>query len=376
MIRVLQVLDSLDVGGIESYLMNIYRHIDRAKVQFDFAIFKENNFFEEEAKQLGGRVFKCLNGSYKAQLRFIKELQKKNNYQIVHCHNCSLKGMIRGTLPVRYVKNRPIIIAHSHNPGMPTNTISDKVVRYALKKIITESSDYYFACSQESSDSKFLPGKDPSKYILLKNGIEVQSFLFDDKIRDKIRKKLKITDSTFVYGAVGRLEEQKNHRFLIQRFAEVAKQKNNVKLLLVGNGKLKDQLIKLAQQLGVRDKVIFAGIKDDVNDYLQAMDMFVFPSIYEGLGIALIEAQASGLPSLVSDTIPREAFVTELVTSLPLKNSNLWVKYMVKGEKNEFRSLKYVNEVRKRGYDINDVASYLQKFYLKVIEKNRGISVR
>lgn len=113
MIRVLHVLDSLDMGGIESYVMNIYRHIDQKKVQFDFAIFKKDNFFEEEAERLGARVYKCLDGSYKVQLKFVKELQLQNNYPIVHCHNCSLKGMIRGTLPVRRLKNdRPLMIDH------------------------------------------------------------------------------------------------------------------------------------------------------------------------------------------------------------------------------------------------------------------------
>ena len=127
------------MGGIESYVMNIYRHIDQKKVQFDFAIFKKDNFFEEEAECLGARVYKCLDGSYKVQLKFVKELQLQNNYPIVHCHNCSLKGMIRGTLPVRRLKNdRPLIIAHSHNPGMPTNTAPDKIIRYVLKKIITK----------------------------------------------------------------------------------------------------------------------------------------------------------------------------------------------------------------------------------------------
>lgn len=177
------------MGGIESYVMNIYRHIDQKKVQFDFAIFKKDNFFEEEAERLGARVYKCLDGSYKVQLKFVEELQLQNNYPIVHCHNCSLKGMIRGTLPVRRLKNdRPLIIAHSHNPGMPTNTAPDKIIRYVLKKIITESSDYYFACSQEASNSKFLPSKAASRYILLKNGIEVKKFAFDPKIRKKFEK--------------------------------------------------------------------------------------------------------------------------------------------------------------------------------------------
>lgn len=367
MIRVLHVLDSLDMGGIESYLMNIYRHIDREQVQFDFAIFEETNFFEEEAKTLGARIYKCLDGSYKSQLKFIKGLQLKNNYPIVHCHNCSLKGMIRGVFPVKHLKNRPVIIAHSHNPGMPTNTIPDKIVRYVLKRIITEDADYYFACSKEASDSKFLPGKNPARYILLKNGIEVQSFAFNYEIREKIRKELNIAKSTFVYGSVGRLEPQKNHAFLIQRFAKVSQDRNNVKLLLVGDGSLKEQLIELAKKLGVIDKTIFVGIKDDVNDYLQAMDMFVFPSIYEGLGISLIEAQANGLPSLVSDAIPQEACITDLVTSLPLADSKSWVVHMIDGIKYNSRSLEYVNEVRKNGYDIQDVATYLQNFYTKNI---------
>lgn len=368
MMRVLQILDSLDMGGIESYLMNIYRHIDRTKVQFDFVIFKETNFFEEEAKHLGARVYKCLDDSYKEQLMFVRDIQLKYNYPIVHCHNCSLKGLIRGTFSVRYLKNRPIIVAHSHNPGMPTNTTSDKIIRYLLKKIITDSSDYYFACSQESSDSKFLLGKDPTRYAIVKNGIEVQAYSFDSKIRKEIRKELNIDDSTFVYGSVGRLEAQKNHEFLIRRFAEVVKLRDDVKLLLVGDGSLREQLIELAKKLDVFNKIIFVGTKDNSNDYLQVMDMFVFPSIYEGLGISLIEAQANGLPSLVSDIIPKEAFVTDLVTSVPLTNFDRWTRYMVGGVQQENRSLEYVKEVRKAGYDIQEVAAFLQNFYLEKSE--------
>lgn len=363
MIRVLHILDSLDMGGIESYLMNIYRHIDRTKVQFDFLIFKENNYFEKEARNLGATIYKCQDSNYFKQVKYVYEIEKKYHYRIVHCHNCALKRMIREVVPSRIAGKDVFVIAHSHNTGTPRHNKLDDFERDVMKNIITSSSNTLFACSYDAAISKYnLKKKD---FMLIKNGIDTSKYKFNQSIRDRVRRELEISNQTFVMGNVARLEEQKNQGFLIERFAYYHKNVNHdSKLIIIGDGSKRQELQKLTEELEVANCVHMLGTKSDIPKYLMAMDAFLFPSLYEGLGISLVEAQASGLPCIVSGVIPDEAIVTDLVKKVSLDNVSGWNEELSQLKPVTNRST-YFNQVKKAGYDIADVAKELEEFYVK-----------
>lgn len=358
MLRILHILDSLDMGGIEVFVMNLYKNIDHSKIKFDFIIFKDKNYFEQEALQYGSKIFKGTGKNYFEQMNFISQVIRENNYKIIHCHNCSLKGLIKEVFPAKVSGN--VVIAHSHNTGTPNDSVFDKIERRFLKRAITNLSDYLFACSYEAGISKFIPSKKkPVKVI--KNGINAKEFAFNSKSRVEVRGYFDIDDETLVFGNVGRLERQKNQVFLIHVFYQYLKKNKNARLLLVGDGSDKKELEKLVLQLGIEEYVIFAGNRSDVNKCLMAMDIFAFPSLYEGLGIALIEAQASGLPCFIAENIPKEAEISDLTSRFILKE-NLWEQAFESATKNIKRENYYLRAIQ-FGYDIKSVAEELSIFY-------------
>lgn len=364
--RILHILDSLDVGGVEVFLMNLYRNIDRSKIIFDFVVFKNINYFETEVINYGSKIYYGVNMKYREQMIFIANLIKNNNYRIVHCHNCSLKGMIKEIIPVRLTNRNTVIIAHSHNTGIPSDFLIDKAERFLLKEIVTDFADHLFACSYQAGLSKFnIKNKKPIKII--KNGIKTQRFAFNHKRRQVIRDSLSIKDDVLVFGTVGRLEEQKNHEFLIRVYSVYLRESTYSRLIIIGNGKKKKGLQELVKNLHLDENVIFLEGISDVSDYLMAMDVFVFPSLYEGLGIALIEAQASGLPCLISDSIPEEAVITKRIQRLPLQ-TGAWV-YGLKNAVREQARDGYYKQVRAAGYDIETVAKDVSCFYSEIVEK-------
>lgn len=374
-IRILQVLDSLDYGGVEMFLMNLYKNIDKTKVQFDFLIFKENNCYENDVKVLGSKVFKYeINGSNKIskflnKIKYIKKIVKQYNYKIVHCHNCSIIGMLSEIIGARLAKSESLIIAHSHNTGMPKDKCSDKIFRAILKEIVAYSANYYFACSEKAALSKYPSRKlKGMRYWKFNNAIDVNNFSFNSEKREEIRKKLCVV-SKYVVGNVGRFEYQKNHLFLLEVFAEILKANKEAVLLLVGSGSLEDEIKEKAELLGVKENIIFSGSVKNVSDMYLCMDTFVLTSHYEGLGIVLIEAQTSGLPCVVSSKVPKEAKVTELISFMDLdKGSKKWSEVILESKDKVLRKSNH-KEVALEGYDIKIEAKKLESFYLTQYEK-------
>lgn len=374
MIRVLHILDSLDYGGIESFLVNIYRKIDREKIQFDFIIFKDDNCYEKEVLKYGGKIYK-FNIDKKNKLiwmiksiKAIKNTINNENYKIIHCHNCSLLGILKGTLAGRFCRGSKIIIAHSHNTGMPENNLLDKIERFFLKELIALSSDFYFACSKDAALSKFPRRKitdDSNNFKIIHNAIDINKFMFNNKCRISLREKLEIDDD-FVIGHIGRFEYQKNHIFLIKVFNELVKRYSKSKLLLVGGGKLEETIKQEVTKLNLQDKVIFMGAQKNVEEYYQCMDVFVLPSIFEGLGIVLIEAQANGLKCIISNTIPHDAIITSNVITRDINNLNEWVDSLLQVKENLSRS-NCLKEIKKNGYDLDNEAKELENIYEKII---------
>lgn len=366
--RVLHILNSLDMGGIEIYVMNLYKHIDRKKIQFDFLIFSKENCFEEDALKYGAKIYKCEETNYFKQMNYVYHILKTHKYKIVHIHNCALKGLIRGILPTKVANREIYVISHSHNTGYEAKNVFDKLLRFFMKLFITYFSDALFACSNIAAESKYLKLKN-KEYYILKNGIEVNKYEYDENIRNRIRNNLKIKPSTILIGNVGRLENQKNQIFLINIFKRLIESGyKNIQLIIIGNGSLKQELKKEVINNKLQNNIIFLGERNNVNEYLMAMDIFAFPSIYEGLGISLIEAQASGLPCVVSEFIPTEAIVTNLVKRIEL-DVDKWENSFLSINMNKNRE-DFAKFVKSSGYDINSVSKELENFYLKIKQSN------
>lgn len=356
--RVLQIQLDTIMGGIESFLFNVYSHIDREKVQFDFIEYgSEERDFNKKFEKLGGRIY-TLPNRIKFPLLAEKELKniiRKNNYKIVHIHKNSLSD----TSAIRICQklNVPTIVIHSHNSSRDNKII---VMLHKLnKKVIKLDNCIKLACSDKAGNWLFNKG---DNIKIINNGIELQRFIYNEEIRKKVREKLTI-EAEYVIGNVGRITEQKNPQFLIELLHKINKKQFNIKLLLVGDGELLDNTKKLVRDLGESENVIFTGKVDKPEEYYQAMDLFVMPSYYEGFPIAALEAQASGLPCILSNKITNEIKVTENVEFLDLENELDWKELIEKMyNKKEKRENKF-SVLKEQGYDIKDIADFFQDFY-------------
>jgi glycosyltransferase involved in cell wall biosynthesis len=363
-IRVLQVFAQMNRGGAETMIMNLYRNTDRSKIQFDFIVHTEDKCaFDDEIRDLGGEIFRIPAYNGKNHITYMKKwknfFEDHPEYKIVHGH-------VRSTASI-YLKIAKryglVTIAHSHSTssGKGISAIAKNILQYPIR----HTADYLFACS--NSAGEWLFGKKIYKnenFIVLNNAIDSQKFVFDEKIRKEKRKELGIDDK-FVIGHVGRFNTPKNHVFLIDIFNEVHKKNDNALLLLVGEGDLQDSIQKKVYHLGLEKNVIFTGVRSDVTELLQAMDTFVFPSLYEGLGIAAIEAQASGLTCFVSKEIPDEVILTNSIKKISLnEKAEVWVNNILKTTEYERKDKDNINEIIKSGYDIKTSSKWLMNFYL------------
>lgn len=367
-IRVLHVVTYMGRGGLETMLMNYYRNIDRNKVQFDFLT---HRYFEaeydREIQRLGGKIYHLpkLNPFDPKYLSALDNFYKRHlEYKIVHSHLDCMAG-----IPLKYAKKNgiPVRIAHAHN----NNQVKDKkyFLKLLFKKNITKYATDLFACSEEAGDWMF-NGK---QFSVLNNAIDAHQYIFNDKTRKKLRVKMGIPSDTLVLGHVGRFSPQKNHNFLIDVFNSVKRRKKDCKLLLIGIGELQEVIQKKVRNLNLSNDVIFAGLRDDVPELLQTMDIFIFPSIFEGLGIANIEAQAASLPCIISDAVPKECIKTKgLVKQLTLKEgADMWADEILKincsNRRNTYR------EIVEAGFDIKSNALKLEKYYSKKWRKDAKI---
>lgn len=360
-IRVLQIVNYMDRGGLETMLMNYYRHIDRKKIQFDFLVHREKEAqYDNEIEELGGRIYRVPQLNPFSSTYRINEMDffHKHFYQIVHCHMDCMSAF-----PLFHAKRAgvPVRIAHSHS------TSQNKDIKYPIKmmckQFIPMSATHLFACGMEAGE--FMFGK--NKFKIMRNAIEMDKFLFDVSIRSKVRDKFGFKDEV-VLGHVANFGRAKNHLYLLDIFNEYHKLNPKSKLLLVGDGSERKNIENKIGILGLRNDVVLAGVRSDVNKLLQAMDVFVFPSLYEGLPVTMIEAQTSGLPCVISQNVPQETDITELVFRVsldaPLKE---WVEKIESALKIKRESQKEV--IQKSGFDIKENVNWLENFYTKVYEK-------
>ncbi len=365
-IRILHVVSSLsEVSGVMSVIMNYYRHIDRSKVQFDFFYFKEfDNSYKVEIENLGGKTFMFSRPSMSN--KFMNELemffsQQKGQYAALHIHTVYLTFLL-APVAKRFGINH--IIAHSHSTkysDKPLNAIRNRIVCLGLKK----HANHYFACSKAAGE--FLFGRksfSEGKVTVINNAIECEKFKYNEAVRNSIRKELGLEDH-LVIGHVGRFSEQKNHLFLINVFNELQKQKENIKLVLVGEGLLFNLVKEKVNSLNLNRDVLLLGKRDDVSDLLQAMDIFVLPSLFEGLPVAAIEAQASGLPVIMSTNITREVGIINAHYIELRKKPRFWADYILKIGKNMDRE-NAVHILREKGFDISAEVEKLEKIYVNI----------
>ena len=360
MIKVLYILHSMNMGGIQTFLMNIYRNIDRDKVQFDFLLNVDKNIFSNEIKELGGNIY-IISSRGKSYRKYKKNLNEffKNHayaYDAIHMHVSSLTNILPLKMAKKYnIKNRYI---HAHNTYQ--RGFFHNMLNLINKNVITNYATQLFACSIEAG--KYCFGNNKCKII--KNGIDAKKFIYNFETRNRIRKEFNIEDEFFI-GIVGRLELQKNHMFILEVLKYVLRENENVKLIIVGNGSLKNKLYDYCKQNKMEKKVIFAGIRNDVDKIFQGIDLFVMPSKFEGLGIVAIEAQAAGVKTLVSEAIPEEAYITDLIEKISLSTPDKWKNRILEISKNPIKRRNMQKEIEKSGYDIKTEAKNLEKIYNK-----------
>lgn len=319
--RILQVVDSMDLGGIQSFLMNIYRNLNKNKIQFDFLVFRNTDqYFEKEILSLGGKIYKLpgrRDGFIKSKKALNQFFCQHKEYNIVHYHTSSISYI--DPIQIAHKCGVKNIIVHAHSTRAPGSKIQT-VLHYLNKPKIYKYANNYIACGKAAATWMYGNTKCEKNVKVIYNGISLNKFKFNDDLRKLKRKELGI-ENKYVVGHVGRFSRVKNHSFIIDVFSSILKVKKDSVLLLVGTGEMMENVKNKVLELNLQNSVIFAGTRSDVNDLLNAMDIMVFPSLYEGFPVTLIEAQASGLPCIISDTISDEVIINDNVKQISLNSS-------------------------------------------------------
>ncbi|HOP51170.1 MAG TPA: glycosyltransferase family 1 protein [Ignavibacteriales bacterium] len=354
MIRVLHIVNLMNRGGIETYIMNVYRSINRNQIQFDFIVnVNERCDYDDEIEALGGKIYHIprKKDSIIKNLISIYKIVKENNYKVVERHGDNAI-MFLDVLAAKIGGAKKVIV-HSHN----INTSLPKIhkIFYPFLNLL---SFQRLACSEDAA--KWMFGN--KQYILIRNAIDVSKFKYNQEIREDLRRRYNLSGK-IVIGHVGRFMSAKNHYFLIEIFRNLYSLNSNCVLMLIGRGELETEIKKKVTDYGLENNVMFMGVRSDVNKLMQAMDCFVLPSLFEGLGIVLIEAQASGLRCFASDTVvPKEAQVTDLLEYIPLSNTPMqWAEKILASLPYNRRDT--YTEIKDAGYDIQTLALKLSQIY-------------
>ena len=360
-IRILIVNGKMICGGIEAFVMNIYRHIDRTKIQFDFLVhYKEEYFYDKEIEELGGRIYRLSFRNDNNIFKYKRDLNNfftNNHYDIVWGHMEALGGFY-----FKYAKKNKVkvTIAHSHITNAEKG-LKGLVKKY-LKNKTKKYTDYNLACSTEAG--KYLYKN--KFFYLCPNAIDVRKFQYNQKVRNEYRNKYNINEELIV-GCVGRFAPQKNHLFIVEIFNNLLKFDKNAKLILCGSGELEDKIKKYIDLNHLNNNVIFMGNVSNMHEYYQMFDCLLMPSLYEGLPVSGIEAQTSGLCCFFADTITREvAIVKENCEFYSLDVSpEIWAQNILKKMQN-FQRKDCLQAVKENGYDIQSLADSLKNWFIEL----------
>ena len=369
MIRVLHSVSNMDRAGIETMLMNYYRHIDKNIIQFDFLCNKKKlGAYDSEIESMGGRIFRSpgLNPlKFFKYKKFMFELFKENpDIKIMHSHNGEFAFQSLYSAYKYGIKTR---ICHAHNTRIEPNF--KKPLKLLYKTQLKKVANNYWGCGVDAV--RFYFGDKVIKdnnYFVLHNAIDVDKFKYDENLRNKIREDMGLTGK-FVIGNVGRFMEQKNHPFILDLFKVIIEKNKDVILLLIGDGELQERMMQKADSLGISNNVRFMGNIGNVNEIYQAMDIFLLPSLFEGLPVVGIEAQNAGLKCFFSDVITKEVALTDNVKYLSLNDSlDNWANEILSVQNYERKDMSL--EIIKAGYSIKDEAKKLQDIYLNFVSNN------
>lgn len=357
-VRILQVVTSLNPGGIENYLMNMYRHIDHRVLQFDFLVHRnEPGLYEKEAEELGASIYRVpranpFNPNYFAAL---SSFFSTHAYDVVHVNLDCMSGLVLAVAKKYGVKTR---IAHSHSSSQ------DKDLKYPIKlickRIIPKYATDLFACGDQAGTWMF----NGAEYSVKPNAIDLKKFGFSDAARHSIREELGIPQNAFVIGHVARFNKVKNQAFLLEVVKAISVHLDNVYLVYVGDGDQRHDVETAASEMNIFEKVRFAGVRNDVWRCFSAFDVFALPSLYEGLPLVLVEAQANGLQCLIAKTIPSDCDLTDLVCRLPLEPHS-WAEAII-SMTNRVKASRQGNvpELASKGFEVSTAAKNMQQFYL------------
>ena len=366
-IRILQVFTTLNRGGAEVNMMNYLRNMDCSKFQMDFLLHRsEQGAFEEEVKEYGCQVFHVpalhplkLNAYRKEVQSFFQE---HSDYDIVHGQTSEIGAIIYEEAEKQKI---PVIIAHAHLAKMNWDVKSP--FRLVWRRLTRQFADTYFTCSHDAA--VWLFGKKGAKRAWqMNNAIDTEIFRYNPAVRENIRRQLDLKKE-LCFLCVARFQKQKNHLFLLDVFSQIIKLQPDAKLFLVGDGELKTAIKKKIDDLNLQNSVLLLGLRSDVNVLLQAMDIFLFPSLFEGLGIAFVEAQAAGLRCIISEGVPSEAILVEdLVKVVSLKDSpKKWAEEIIAFSDYERKDTSPL--ILEKGYDIRENAKRLEQKYVELLQQ-------
>lgn len=355
------------IGGMEEYLLNLYRHVDQTQIAFDIIPHGGADFYAaDEVNRMGGEIYPVFGEDHSFSRKRLNEVLKneRSRHQVIYFNVCALYRLDPFVMAKRY--HYPIVV-HSHNTMDPGRGIIANDVHRMNRLLVRNWSDKCFACSSAAGEwlfgEKYFHSK--SKCSVINNAIDLDEHKFNCNSRVKVRREFGLSDSKKVFLSVGRLVDQKNQQFSIRIFSRILKKEPDSCLILVGEGPNEQILRKLSMELGIEDSVIFTGSRTDVNDIMCAADLLLLPSLYEGFGIVAIEAQASGLPILASSKIPDEAVVLQSLVKRMSLDSDVekWSECAIKQIQPLYERTSHNSELSLAGYNANLLAKNMQIFF-------------
>jgi len=363
MIRILQIIDHMSSGGIQAFVMNVYRHINKEEIQFDFLLHhRYDHSYYQEIERMGGKIFyvEPRNKGLHVNRNSLEDFFTTHpEYHVVHMHESSLSYLVPLEVAAKHHVRKKIF--HSHSSSLLGSRIH-KLLHIWHKREIGKVADYYLACGKLASTWMYGGTSIETKAQIVYNGINIADYTMNPDIRMGIRKKLGIGDE-LVMAHTGRFDKVKNHKYLIDIAKQLAAENVDFKLMLIGGGEMFEDIKSYAKALGTEEKILFMGVRSDVNKLLQAADVFVLPSLYEGFPVVAIEAMASGLPVILSDTISDEVAIKSNVIMKSLADGPIsWAKEILMQKGNRIDDNRVLYD---KGFDIKKTVEKLSRIYLE-----------
>lgn len=358
---ILQIAAHLTIGGAEKVCRDIGLYANPDEYEIHYVIFDDDiGDFGKEVEAKGCKIFKLREPSenYFEYFKALKSLMAKYHYTVVHAHTMFSIGWVM--LAAKQMKI-PVRVSHAHSALIDGDGLVKSIYENVMRRLILSCSTDLVACGEKAGIRLYGEKAYKKRCNLILNGIDTDTFVFSQEKRDEIRKKFNI-EANYVLGHTGRLAEVKNQVFLLKLMPDILKQRPDAILMLIGDGEDREMLRNTANELNIQDKVIFVGNTTSVQDYLSAMDVFVFPSLYEGLPLSILEVQANGLPCIISDTVPPDVFLTDLIHPLSLKDDKeKWIDEILAVNRNT--KTDYPLQLKNAEFDIHTAMKKVYEIY-------------